>query len=103
MHKIDEGFIEGVEVQVWQSEIYNLPIVWHEETYICDETLRLTVNQKTGYILHIYRHLVISARLSQLIDIYSPETLKYRSVIRYLESSDPIGEAALLIYETSDD
>jgi len=103
MQNIDEGFIEGVEVQIWQSEIYNLPIVWHEETYICDETLRLTVNQKTGYILHIYRHLVISARLSQLIDIYSPEILKYRSVNRYLELSDPIGEAALLIYETSDD
>lgn len=102
MEKIDEGFIDGVKAQVWESTIYNKPIVWHETSYICDETLRLTVNPKTGYILSIYRHLVISARLSQFIDIYSPEILKYRSVNRYLKLTDPIGEAALLIYETTD-
>jgi predicted secreted hydrolase/RsiW-degrading membrane proteinase PrsW (M82 family) len=102
MEKIDEGFINGVKAQVWESTINNKPIVWHETPYFCDETLRLTVNPKTGYILHLYRHLVISARLSQFIDIYSPETLNHRSVNRYLKSTDPIGEAALLIYETTD-
>ena len=103
MNKIDEGVIDGVEAEVWESTIYNKPIIWHEESYICDETLRLTVNPKTGYILHIYRNLVISARLSKLIDIYSPEILKYRSVNRYLKSTDPVGEAAVLIYESTDD
>ena len=102
MEKIDEVFIDGVKAQVWESTIYNKPVVWHKKPYICDETLRLIVNPKTGYILYIYRHLVISARLSQFIDIYSPETLKYPSVNRYLKLTDPIGEAALLVYETTD-
>lgn len=103
MVKIDEGVIDGVEAEVWESTIYNTAIQWHEQPYFCDETLRLTVNPKTGYILHIYRHLVISARLSQLIDIYSPDLLQHRAVHRYLKLTDPVGEAAVLIYESTDD
>ena len=59
MQRIQTGYINGVEVSVWQSDIYNKPITWHGETYFCDETLQLTVNPSTGYVIHVYRHLVL--------------------------------------------
>ncbi|MFO7676866.1 MAG: lipocalin family protein [Thermoplasmatota archaeon] len=102
MEKINSGLIHGIEAEIWESVIYNKPIIWHQQPYVCDETFRLTVNPKTGYIMHIYRHLVISAKMSQFIEIYSPELLQRRSVNRYLKINDPIGEAAVLIYESTD-
>lgn len=101
MRKIKTGYIDGLELAVWQSDVSNTPIVWHGDSYICDETLRLTVNPKTGYIVNVYRHLVLSARLSQFIELYEPESLNNRFVKRYLKASDPIGEGAELIYETT--
>ena len=101
MQKIKTGYIDGVEVTVWQSDIYNKPITWHGESYICDETLRLTVNPKTGYIVNVYRHLLLSAHLSKFIELYYPDTLRFRSVVNYLKLNDPIGEAAELTYETT--
>jgi hypothetical protein len=103
MKKIKSGAIDGVELSVWQSDIYNTPINWHGETYFCDETLRLTVHTRTGYIVHVYRHLVLSARLSQFIQIYHPELLRYRFINRFLKNTNPVGEAAELIYETIDE
>jgi hypothetical protein len=102
MHKIKTGVIEGAEVSVWQSDIYNLPITWHGKPYVCDETLQLIVHQKTGYIVHVYRHLMLYAHLSQFIELYFPEALKHRLVVRYLQANDPIGEAASLTYDTTD-
>jgi len=103
MKKIKTGLIDGVEFHVWQSDISNKPIIWHEEPYICDETLRLTVHPRTGYIIHVYRHLVLSARLSQFLEIYYPDMFRSRFVARFLNSVDPIGEGAVLIYETSEE
>jgi predicted secreted hydrolase len=103
MHKIKTGVIDGVEVSVWQSDIYNLPITWHEESYVCDETLQLIVHQKTGYIVHVYRHLMLYAHLSQFVELYFPDALKNRIVSKYLSINDPIGEAAELTYATTDE
>ena len=103
MQRIQEGKIDGVDVIVWQSDIYNKQITWHGESYLCDETLRLTVHPKTGYVIHVYRHLVLSARLSQFIKLYYPDSLGHRAVTNYLKLSDPIGEAAELTYTTTPD
>ncbi len=103
MKKIKTGHIKGVEVSVWQSEIFNTQITWHGELYICDETLRLTVHPKTGYVVHVYRHLMLYGRLSQFFQIYNPELLDSWLIERYLKNNNPIGEAAELIYETTDD
>ena len=103
MHKIQEGFIDGVPVAVWQSDIYNTPITWHGENYYCDETLRLTVHPDTGYILHVYRHLVLSAHLSQFVNLYYPDSLQGRILSSYLQKNDPIGEAAELTYQTTNE
>ncbi|UCD14207.1 MAG: hypothetical protein JSW60_01995 [Thermoplasmatales archaeon] len=103
MKKIRTGFIEGIEFYVWESNIYNRQITWHGEPYICDETLRLTVEPRTGYVIHVYRHLVLSAHLSQFIEIYHPDITRFRYLNRFLNSYDPIGEAAELIYETTED
>jgi len=103
MHKINEGLLEGVLVSVWQSDVYNTKITWHEDTYICDETLRLTVHKKTGYVIHVYRHLVLSAHLSQFIKLYYPDSLRSRLLSNYLKLNDPIGEAAELTYQTTDE
>ena len=70
MKKIKTGKIDGLDLVVWQSDISNTPIIWHGEPYICDETLRLTVHPKTGYIVNIYRHLVLSAYLSKFLELY---------------------------------
>lgn len=102
MHKIKTGVIDGVEVSVWQSDIFNLPIKWHGKSYVCDETLQLIVHQKTGYIVHVYRNLMLYAHMSQFIELYYPNALKNRIVSRYLSINDPIGEAAELIYDTTD-
>jgi|GEM_PF-404473 len=102
MHRIKTGLIDGLEVSVWQSDIYNLPITWHGEPYVCDETLQLTVHQKTGYIVHVYRHLMLYANISQFVELYHPNAIKNRIVTRYLSINDPIGEAAELIYDTTD-
>ncbi|MFW6121587.1 MAG: hypothetical protein ACOC80_11910 [Petrotogales bacterium] len=103
MEKTRIGVIDGIEVSVWESNIYNRPITWHGEPYICDETLRLIVEPKTGYVIHVYRHLVLSAHLSQFIEIYHPDITSFRFVNRFLKSYDPIGEAAELIYETTEE
>ena len=103
MQCIQTGFINGVEVAVWQSDIYNKPITWHGEQYFCDETLQLTVNPTTGYVVHVYRHLVLSAYLSQFLKLYYPSALHSRVVTNYLKLNDPIGEAAELIYDTTTD
>jgi hypothetical protein len=103
MEKIRTGFIDGIKFCVWESNIYNKPISWHEEQYICDETLRLIVESRTGYVIHVYRHLVLSAHLSQFIDLYHPDIEQYRFVSRFLKSYNPIGEAAELIYETTEE
>ncbi len=103
MKKIRTGIIDGVEFCIWESNVYNRQITWHEEPYICDETLRLTVEPRTGYVVHVYRHLVISAHLSQFIEIYHPDITRYSLVNRFVNSYDPIGEAAILIYETTED
>jgi predicted secreted hydrolase len=103
MQRIKTGSLDGVEVTVWQSNIYNKPVIWHGEPYFCDETLQLTVNPTTGYVVHVYRHLVLSAHLSQFLQMYYPEALHFRVVTNYLKLSDPIGEAAELIYNTTAD
>ena len=104
MKKIRTGFIDGVEFCVWESTIYNEPITWHGESYICDETLRLIVEPRTGYIIHVYRHLVLSAHLSRFIDIYHPDITERHPILeRFLKSYNPIGEAAELIYETTEE
>jgi len=103
MKKIRTGLIDGLEFCVWESNVYNRQITWHEESYICEETLRLTVEPRTGYVIHVYRHLVISAHLSQFIEIYHPEISRYSLVNRFVNSYNPIGEAAILIYETTED
>lgn len=104
MKKIRTGFIDGVEFCVWESIIYNKPITWHGESYICDETLRLIVEPRTGYVIYVYRHLVLSAHLSRFIDIYHPDlAARHPFLDRFLKSYNPIGEAAELIYETTDE
>ena len=103
MKKIKTGYMDGIELSVWQSDITNKEIVWHGEPYLCDETLRLTVHTKTGYIVNVYRHLVLSAHLSQFVNIYYPEWLESKLISRYLKSSNPIGEGAELVYETTDE
>ena len=102
MHKIKTGFMDGIEVSVWQSDLYNLPINWHGKSYICDETLQLIVHQKTGYIVHVYRNLMLYAHLSQFVELYNPGALKNRFVSRYLSINNPMGEAARLTYDTTD-
>ncbi len=102
MEKIRTGIIDGIKFDVWESNIYNKQVTWHDEQYICDETLRLTVEPRTGYVVHVYRNLVFSAHLSQFIDIYHPEIMNYRFVNRFINSYDPIGEAAELFYETTE-
>lgn len=101
MQRIQAGYIDGVDVAVWQSNVYNTPIIWHGEPYYCDETLQLTVNPQTGYVVHVYRHLVLSAHLSQFLQLYYPSALQSRVVKNYLKLNDPIGEAAVLIYNTT--
>ena len=103
MRKIKSGYIKDLELDVWQSDVKNTPVTWHGESYFCDETLRLTVHPKTGYIVHVYRHLVLSAYLSQFIELYYPELYQKNYINRFLKSTDPIGEAAELIYETTED
>lgn len=103
MKKIRTGLIDGIEFCVWESIIYNQYVIWHGEQYICDETLRLIVEPRTGYIVHVYRHLVFSAHLSRFIEIYNPEITSYRFVDRFINSFDPIGEAAELTYQTTDE
>jgi predicted secreted hydrolase len=103
MKRVKTGFIDGLELHVWQSDISNKEIVWHGDSYICDETLRLTVDPSTGYVVHVYRHLVLSAHLSQFVELYYPDTLKSRFMTRFLKSTDPVGEAAELIYETTNE
>jgi len=103
MKKIKTGFVDGLELAVWQSDISNTPITWHGEPYICDETLRLTVHPKTGYIVNVYRHLVLTAHLSQFMKIYYPDLLQSKVINRFLQSTDPLGEGAELIYETTEE
>ena len=101
MQRIAAGYIDGVEVAVWQSNVYNKEITWHGESYYCDETLQLTVNPATGYVIHVFRHLVLSARMSQFLKLYYPAALHSRVISNYLKFSDPIGEAAELTYNTT--
>jgi predicted secreted hydrolase len=103
MRKIKTGYIDGLELAVWQSDVSNTPIVWHGGSYICDETLRLTVHPKTGYIVNVYRHLVLSAYLSKFLELYYPDLYNTRFITRFLKTTDPIGEAAELIYETTEE
>ena len=102
MQQIESGKLDGVDVVVWQSDLYNKKIQWHGEEYICDETLRLTVNPQTGYIVHVYRHLVLSARMSQFLQLYYPDYYEKRSMQTLLKISDPVGEAAELQYDSTD-
>ena len=103
MQRIKNGFIDGVEVAVWRSDIYNTPITWHGKSYFCDETLQLTVNPKTGYVVHVYRRLVLSAYLSQFLELYYPSAMRSRIINNYLNVNDPIGEAAILSYNTTEE
>jgi hypothetical protein len=103
MQRIKNGFIDGVEVSVWRSDIYNKEITWHGETYFCDETLQLTVNPSSGYVVHVYRHLVLSAHLSEFLRLYYPSAMHSRVITNYLKVNDPIGEAAELTYNTTVD
>jgi len=103
MQRIQNGYIDGVEVSVWRSDIYNKQINWHGKTYFCDETLQLTVNPSTGYVIHVYRHLVLSAYLSEFLKLYYPSAMNSRIVTNYLKINDPIGEAAELTYNTTVD
>jgi len=103
MHKIKEGLIDGVPVVIWRSDIYNHPIKWHGESYICDETFQLSVHPDTGYIIHVYRHLVLSARLSQFVEIYYPNLVNIQRLSQYLKTTDPYGEAAELTYQTTNE
>ncbi|MEM0493318.1 MAG: lipocalin family protein [Candidatus Thermoplasmatota archaeon] len=103
MHKLKDGVIQGVPVAIWRYEVYNQPITWHGESYICDETFQLTVHPDTGYIVHVYRHLVLSARLSQFVEIYYPNLVNLQRLSQYLKLTDPYGEAAELIYQTTNE
>jgi predicted secreted hydrolase len=103
MQRIKNGFINGVEVSVWRSDIYDKQITWHGQTYYCDETLQFTVNPATGYVVHVYRHLVLSAYLSEFLRLYYPSALHSRVITNYLKINDPIGEAAELTYNTTVD
>ncbi|KYK20566.1 hypothetical protein AYK25_04630 [Thermoplasmatales archaeon SM1-50] len=103
MQRIQNGFIDGVEVAVWRSDIYSKQITWHGVTYFCDETLQLTVNPASGYVVHVYRRLVLSAYLSQFLQLYYPSSMRSRVISNYLKVNDPIGEAAILIYNTTAD
>ena len=101
MKKIKSGPIDGIIFDVWESKMYNQPISWHGEDYYCDETLRLVVDPQTGYIINVYRHLVLSAHLSQFIKLYHPTAMDSRLITRFLDWNDPIGEAAILEYQTT--
>ncbi|PNX45972.1 MAG: hypothetical protein BV459_07390, partial [Thermoplasmata archaeon M11B2D] len=103
MQRIKNGFIDGVEVSVWRSDIYSKQITWHGITYFCDETLQLTVNQASGYVIHVYRRLVLSAYLSQFLQLYYPSSMRSRVITNYLKVNNPIGEAAILTYNTTAD
>jgi predicted secreted hydrolase len=103
MQRIKNGYIDGVEVSVWRSDIYNTQITWHGKTYYCDETLQLTVNPSSGYVVHVYRHLVLSAYLSEFLNLYYPSAMHSRIITNYLKINDPIGEAAELTYNTTVD
>jgi hypothetical protein len=103
MQRIKNGFIDGVEVSVWRSDIYSKQITWHGQTYFCDETLQLTVNPASGYVIHVYRHLVLSAYLSEFLKLYYPSAMHSRLITNYLKLNDPIGEAAELTYNTTVD
>ena len=103
MQRIKNGYIDGVEVSVWRSDIYNTEITWHGKTYYCDETLQLTVNPASGYIVHVYRHLVLSAHLSEFLSLYYPSAMRSQIITNYLRISDPIGEAAELTYNTTEE
>lgn len=103
MKKTRSGEIDGKTFDVWESTIYNQQISWHSETYYCDETLRLVVDPETGYIINVYRHLVLSAHLSRFIELYYPSVHSSRLVTRFLDWNDPIGEAAILEYKTTDE
>lgn len=102
MKKIRSGLIDGVVFDIWESSVFNQEISWHGEDYYCDETLRLVVDPQTGYIVNVYRHLVLSAHLSQFIKLYYPSALDSRLVNGFLDWNDPIGEAAILEYRTTD-
>ncbi len=101
MQRVQTGQLNGLDVADWQSNTYDKPITWHGEPYFCDETLRLTVNPQTGYIVHVYRHLVLSAHLSQFLNLYYPNAINSRLIRTYLQLNDPIGEAAELTYNTT--
>ncbi|MBN2598909.1 MAG: hypothetical protein JXA75_00090 [Candidatus Thermoplasmatota archaeon] len=103
MQRIKNGYIDGVEVSVWRSDIYNTQITWHGKTYYCDETLQLTVNPASGYVVHVYRHLVLSAHLSEFFTLYYPSAMHSRIITNYLKVNDPIGEAAELTYNTTEE
>jgi len=60
------------------------------------------VDPETGYIINVYRNLVLSAHLSRFIELYYPSALSSRLVTRFLDWNDPIGEAAILEYRTTD-
>jgi predicted secreted hydrolase len=101
MQRIQNGYIDGVEVSVWRSDIYSKPITWHGETYYCDETLQLTVNPASGYVVHVFRRLVLSSHLSKFLQLYYPSSMRSRVITNYLKINDPIGEAAILVYNTT--
>jgi len=103
MQRIKTGYIDGVEVSIWRSDIYDKEITWHEKTYYCDETLQLTVNPSSGYVVHVYRHLVLSAHLSEFLQLYYPSAMHSRIISNFLKINDPIGEAAELSYNTTAD
>ena len=103
MQRVETGTLNGIDVAVWQSNTYNKPMTWHGQPYFCDETLRLTVNPQTGFVVHVYRDLVLSAHLSQFLKLYYPSALNSRLVTTYLRLNDPIGEAAELTYNTTAD
>ena len=103
MQRIKSGYIDGVEVSVWRSDIYNREITWHGKTYYCDETLQLTVNPTSGYVVHVYRHLVLSAHLSEFLNLYYPTAMRSKIISQYLKINDPIGEAAELTYNSTVD
>jgi predicted secreted hydrolase len=101
MQRIQNGYIDGVEVSVWRSDIYSTPIIWHGEIYYCDETLQFTVNPASGYVVHVYRRLVLSSHLSKFLQLYYPSSMQSRVITNYLKINDPIGEAAILVYNTT--
>ena len=103
MQRIKTGYLDGVEVSVWRSDVYNKEITWHGQTYYCDETFQLTVNPSSGYVIHVYRHLVLSAHLSSFLNLYYPSATHSKIIANYLKINDPIGEAAELTYNTTTD